>query len=418
MKKAGIGGVFLALTLVHASLSSVQALELPALAADDLQVGGYTDMGRFQLHRKGAPDGEIISRLGAKWHLDKAIDDRFSVMADLHWMFWRNQATDIAAFWIAGLKFDADLQAALTYASGNQKVKGGLYDFKYNPDSKNLGEYLLRSEAYPTLLESSQGKDLLAESHARVAGVEYGRTESALFSHKAIVYAEQISDPVYDLSTAYLATVGSGMAQVGAGVAWHRLTHLDKDRGPSADSTTPEGRRMAYADRQGLTTEALKFSLRGRIDFAPLLGLREKFVLYGEAALLGIKSDSLYYTDITERMPVMVGLSVPTAGILTELAVEAEYFKNPYYGQKYLIASGTTPLPMLPDYSSLPNYTKDDWRWSILAHRALNPWLDIKVRVASDHTRLRNWNGDYEGGRPMAATSGEWYFLARIEYHN
>jgi hypothetical protein len=417
MKKVGIGGACLALTCVFASLSSVQALELSSLTADDLHVGGYTDMGRFQLHRKGAADGEIISRVGARWHIDKAINKNFSAMADLHWMFWRNQSTDIAAFWIAGLKFDADLQAALTYASGNQAIKGGLYNFKYNPDSKNLGEYLLRAEAYPTLLESSQGKDLLAESHTRVAGVEYGRTESSLFSHKAIVYAEQFSDPVYDLNTAYLATASLGMAEVGAGVAWHRLTNLDKDA-PSADSATPEGRREAYAKRQGLTTEALKFSLRGRIDFAPLLSLREKLVLYGEVALLGLKSDSLYYTDITERMPVMVGLSVPTGGILTELAVEAEYFKNPYYQQKYLIAETTTPLPTLPDYSRLPNYTKDDWRWSLLAHRALNPWLDIKVRVASDHTRLRNHNGDYEGGRPMTATSGEWYFLARIEYHN
>lgn len=413
MQKNGIRGFSAALLLTCTTVFSAQAQEIPGgLTADDLRVGGYTDFGRFQL--SGPGDGEIVSRVGARWGIDKAVNDNFSFMAKLDWLFWRNQATDIAAFWIAGLKFDADVQAALTYDFGNQQVKGGLYDFKYNPDSRNLGEYLLRSEAYPTLLESSQGKDLLADSHTRVAGIEYGRTESAVFSHKVLVYAEQFSDPVYDFSAAYLATLGAPSAQVGAGVAWHRFAKGDKDR----DEGSGNAQRDAYIKREGLTTEALKFSVRGRVDFGPMMGLQEKFALYGEVALLGLKSDSLFYTDITERMPMMAGLSLPTGGILTELAVEAEYFKNPYYEQRYLIASGTNPLPMLPDYSDLPNYTKDDWRWSVLVHRAVNPWLDLKLRLASDHLRLRNWNGDYEGGRPMTAKSGDWYFLARVEFHN
>jgi hypothetical protein len=417
MKKAGIrAGCFAALVVV--SVLPVQALDTSVLTADDLQVGGYTDFGRFQLNGDG--DGEIISRFGARWSLDKAINENFSAMAKLNWMFWRNQATDIQLFHIAGLKFDADLQAALTWTPGpqgsrDQTAKVGLYNFKYNPDSRNLGEYLLRSEAYPTILESSQGKDLLADSHNRILGVEYERRETSSFRHAALLYAEQFSQPVYDLNLAYLATFGNAKAEVGAGVAWARFATFTKKDSSSAVPT--EG--YQHIRGAGLETEAFKFMVRARAELLSLPRWKENIVLYGEAALLGTKSDTLYYKNIMERVPVMVGITLPTAGLLTELAVEVEYLKNPYHDRRYHVRDETTPLPALDDYTAeLPSYAKDDWRWSVQAHRAVNQWLDLKVRFASDHLRLRSWDGDYESGSPMTRTSGDWYFLARVEFHN
>lgn len=419
MEISGIRGACLAFIVVSAGLPG-HVIGAPGLTAEDLRVGGYTDFGRFQLN--GAGDGEIVSRVGARWSFDKTIDDNFSAMAKLNWMFWRNQATDVQLFHIAGLKFDSDLQAALTWVSepdgpdapGSRKARFGLYDFKYNPDSRNLGEYLLRSEAYPTILESSQGKDLMADSHNRILGVEYGRRETSLFRHTALIYAEMFSQPVYDLNLVYLATVGNDKAEIGAGVAWARAVKLsDED-----SNTTIPPNRYEYLRNSDLTTEALKFSLRGRAELLSLPRWNGGLVLYGEVALLGTKSDTLYYDDIMERVPMMAGLSLPVPGVLTSLAVEVEYFKNPYGDKRYEVRYAPTPLPVLDDYSEIPDYTKDDWRWSVQAHRALNKWLDVKVRVASDHLRLRSWDGDYGTTAPMTRTSGEWYFLARVEFHN
>jgi hypothetical protein len=418
MKKVGIGGVSLALTLVFGSQSSVQAQEMSFLTADDLQVGGYSDFGRFQLH--GAGDGEIIGRFGSRWSIDKPIDENFSVMAKLNWMFWRNMTPpEVALFHIAGVKFDSDVQAALTWVSGPdadgaQRAKVGLYDFKYSRDSRNLGEYLLRSEAYPTVLESSQGKDLLADSHTRVLGVEYGRRETALFNHTALFYAEQVSQPVYDLNLAYIAALGNDKLELGAGVAWARAVKVsDKD----SNIVIPADRH-AYLRNSDLTTEALKFSVRGRVEVLSLPRWNSAVVVYGEAALLGIQSDTLYYKNITERMPVMAGVSFPVPGVFTSVAVEGEYLKNPYGDKRYEVRYAPTALPALEDYAEIPNYTKDDWRWSVQAHRALGKWVDVKVRVASDHLRLRTWDGDYGTTSPMTQTSGDWYFLARVEFHN
>jgi hypothetical protein len=419
MDRAGVKGAWCALAFVLASTPSVRALDADFLTADDLTVGGYADFGRFQLNDDDVKgfDGEIVSRVGARWSIDKPIDDNFSAMVKLHWMFWRNQATDISLFHIAGLKFDADMQAALTWASSaserGQLVRFGLYDFKYNPDSRNLGEYLLRSEAYPTILESSQGKDLLADSHNRIAGVQYARQESHIFRHTTLLYAEMFSQPVYDLTLAYISTFGTEKMNVGLGVAWARFVKLSSED----SNTTLPADRHEYIKNSGLTTEALKFSLRARAEIVSL-PRNERLVLYGEAALLGIDSDTLYYDNFMERVPVMVGVSLPTAGLLTSLSVEVEYLKNPYGDRRYEVRYAPTPLPVLDDYSEKPNYTKDDVRWSVQAHKSLNKWLDFKVRVASDHLRLRSWDGDYDVTSPMTKTTRDWYFLARLEFHN
>lgn len=406
--------------LVILSAAPAAALDANAISLEDHRVRGYVDGGRFQLADTNS-NGEILHRMGAKWFIDKRLDENWSVLANLHWMFWRNQATDLALFHIVGIKFDSDLQGVFSYENEAHKARFGLYEFKYNPDSKNLGEYLLRSEAYPTIIETSQGKDLLAHAYSRVAGAEYGLNYD-LFRTRGLLYAEQFNVPVNDVSLAFFAAAGPRAAEVEAGMALHRQFRFGK----AHQSTSLDPRLKAYVDSQGLTTQAVKLMARGRVDVGAFSPALQGFKLYAEAALLGLKSDTLYYKDMAQRMPVMLGLDVPTFGLLDMLSFEVEYFKNPYFGRKYSIgdatASNFSPLPNLlaeeyaPD--KIPKNTKDDLKWSIGVHKALNKWLDIKGRVASDHLRLLGWDTDYVGGEPMTKKTGDWYFLARIEYHN
>jgi hypothetical protein len=413
-------------TTVSTALSLAFSLSLAAadipleMTGLDLKVGGYVDGGRFQLSDTST-NGEILNRMGAKWKIDKQVDENWTVLASLHWMFWRNQANDLALFHIAGLKFDSDLQGVLSYASGINRFKVGLYEFKYNPDSKNLGEYLLRSEAYPTIVENSQGKDLLAYSYSRVAGVEYG-IEDPLFRIRGLAYAEQYNIPVNDISFAAFAAAGPKHMEVELGAALHRFFRFGK----GTKTTTLDQELKDYVKSQELTASALKLSLRGRVDFGTMLNGEPGLTLYAEAALLGIKNDSLFYKEPMQRLPIMAGVDLPTFGLLSTLSAEVEYFKNPYYGRKYSIADNTgsnfSPLPNLSqdEYGGgrIPNDTKDDVKWSLYLHKSLNRWLDLKGRVASDHLRLLSWDGDFAGGEPMTRKTGDWYFLVRFEYHN
>jgi hypothetical protein len=170
----------------------------------------------------------------------------------------------------------------------------------------------------------------------------------------------------------------------------------------------------------------VKLSLRGRLDFGMLTRGEPGFTVYAEAAMLGLKNDSLFYKEPMQRIPLMAGVDLPTFGLFNVLSAEVEYLKNPYYGRKYSIADATgstaSPLPNLnpDDYlpGKAPSYTKDDVKWSLYAHKSLNKWLDLKGRVASDHLRLLGWDGDFTSGAPMTRKTGDWYCLLRIEYHN
>jgi hypothetical protein len=391
-----------------------------SLSAEDFRVGGYMDGGRFQLADTGRT-GEIVNRVGAQWHFEKPLSETWSTEADIHWYFWRNQATDLGLFHIAGQKFNSDMQAWLKYETGPQSVKFGFFDFKYNPDSKDLGEYLIRSEAYPTILESAQGKDLMAWSDTRVAGVRYGY-DGEYIRHTALLYAEQVNEPVNDISAAYFLSAGPKNAELSVGTDYARFLRLGDSIYLTNDLQTVENAK--YVSANGLTTKAWKFILRGRLDLAAYLSMKSPFVLYGEAALLGLKKDTLYYRHMSERMPMMVGVDIPTFGILDVLSFEQEYFPNRYYEKKYQLQENKfTPLPSFiqPDEyagANLPHVTNHDWRWSANAERSLNKWLKLKLRIASDHMRLLNWSGDYEGGTPFTAKSSDWYWLARIEFHN
>src|SRR5690606_23264128 len=61
----------------------------------------------------------------------------------------------------------------------------------------------------------------------------------------------------------------------------------------------------------------------------PMLGSND-LVLYGEAALLGVKDYPIFYDDWTKRVPVMIGFNLPTFKFLDVLAVEAEYYGSEY----------------------------------------------------------------------------------------
>jgi hypothetical protein len=86
------------------------------------------------------------------------------------------------------------------------------------------------------------------------------------------------------------------------------------------------------------------------LDFNALLGMDKTktgdFNLYGEVAQLGLKNYPIFYTQFAQRLPIMLGLSIPTFGICDHLSLEAEYLKNP---NAESIASTYDKLSLPPD---------------------------------------------------------------------
>lgn len=100
-------------------------------------------------------------------------------------------------------------------------------------------------------------------------------------------------------------------------------------------------------------------------------------------------------------MPVMLGINIPTFGILDLFSVEAEYWKNHYINSYYNVIS-QNPLGAIPDYPHMASaklglavdptldYTKDDLAWAITAQKSIGKNFTLIGKAARDHLTLLN----------------------------
>jgi hypothetical protein len=151
-----------------------------------------------------------------------------------------------------------------------------------------------------------------------------------------------------------------------------------------------------------------------------------------ESAVLGVENQPVYYENIYNRIPVMLGVQVPTFGVLDLLAVEVEYLNNPNNDSPMMLTTHlSAPLPGpamgIPDLDpadyNLPYYNAksvhgDDWKWSVHAIRTVVPGLKFKVQVANDHLRLHRFgvSGPSLAPAPLTIEKSHWYYLAHLQW--
>jgi hypothetical protein len=163
---------------------------------------------------------------------------------------------------------------------------------------------------------------------------------------------------------------------------------------------------------------AVKLMAFFELDFNALLGLNEarmgKFNLYGEIAQLGLKNYPIFYTKMEQRRPMMLGVSLPTYGVLNNLSIEGQYLKNPNIES---IASTYDKLDLPPDrnFRYFRTYDKDDVKWSVHASRNITSFLTLYAQVANDHMRLKNGFTQPQY-IPVTNEPDHWYWLMRIQW--
>lgn len=172
------------------------------------------------------------------------------------------------------------------------------------------------------------------------------------------------------------------------------------------------------------TLLAARFSL----DLKPLLGDNVDFKLYGEAAMLGIRNYPVFYTDPMERMPLMLGVNLPTFGLLDLFSVEAEYWKNRYINSYFNVISQTA-LGAIPDYAHMAgakqglgvdptlDYTEDDLAWAITARKSIGSSLTLVGKAARDHLTLLNAGQGFgtDLQHDILPDSKGWYWVLRFQ---
>jgi hypothetical protein len=257
--------------------------------------------------------------------------------------------------------------AELRYTFGNLsrpwlQISAGYFPFKYNPDAKDLGEYLIRDGAYPTYLvsnfEFAETRELGLHLNGNVGNPAIDQMRWDL-----MLTSETHFWPLQDWTVSGLISNNLfNFFDAGIGASWQRAISVDESK------TTPHNNNNIYYDQDGnlqyYTYRALKLMGRAslnpqrfipefRIPFAPVFGDKpffgkEDLKVYGEIAALGwfnynsYQYDSVlvdtagglpghnvwtyegpktkalnYYDSLLNRTPFMVGIDLPTNPIIS-----------------------------------------------------------------------------------------------------
>jgi hypothetical protein len=258
-----------------------------------------------------------------------------------------------------------------------------------------------------------QGKDYYAFS-------SYYRSAALHYSDKAkedstLAKTDQAN------ADAHLASAAANSARAADTAVAHlvdSLANRKDDNGNPLPPLVP----LKYYTVNG-TLLAARFSL----DFKPLLGEKADFKIYGEAAMLGVKDYPVFYSSPIERMPIMLGVNIPTFGLLDQLSVEGEYWKNHYINSYFeVIAQGGKGA--VPDYDHMASatglavdptldYTKDDLAWAITAQKSIGKNFSIIGKAARDHLTLLNAGQGFgtDLQHDILPDNKGWYWVLHIQ---
>jgi hypothetical protein len=449
------------------TIDTLPAVDTPPPAAAAPLMPDITLWGRFTLGQvvssaseAGAYDysfeNEWLENIDAGVRLNRQVSPR--LLGRLNVGFTVNASTvrqkNFLSAELTAKKFTAYvLDASLLYTLADLFMKNdafqiefGYFPFKYNPQSTNLGEYLFRSNTYPSLILS--GFENSCIDKPKIGGIHLGYLFNGFGSLKQDVLLNTELDiyPLHDINLSYIATYAPHpVFTIGAGVQFARLIVMDRLKTtPGLDTNfhPTVDQWVGYVkpnttDTTLYTFKGTKVMGRGTIDFKSGIELltgrlhffgNEDLKLYGEVAVLGTKDYPGWYEKIRERIPVMAGFNIPAFKLLDVFSIEVEQFKSPYWNSQEFIWKSQSAVPYTGS-SAGSNYlnwtdslakTDDDLKWSIYASKKINKVLRISAQAASDHTP-RNW---YTPGPPsfvkytdMVSRTKDWYYMLRVSYY-
>jgi hypothetical protein len=350
--------------------------------------------------------------------------------------------------------------AALSEASGTYKMGAlanplfefqfGLFPFKYNPEAYDMGEYLLRSGAYPGYLFNGRW-NIIGDNLYRALGVRFSNYlfNGALEQH-LLATMERDIPPLYDISPTYLIKGNiAKMLYLGGGICYSHLISVDENR------TTPKDGYNQYRGDSVLTPDIVNgapldtnpadksYTFRGiklmgmaTFDIKPVLPTKifgkEDLKIFVEAAVLGVQNYPFYYDDITKRIPVMFGFNFPTFKLLDVLSFEWEYYGSQFSNNMsnsfqiqdpvWYINNNFDPKEFDSTYAAGAT-PKDNWKWAIYARKSLGKAVSLHLQIANDHMHMITYPYAYPDfsdvtrgvDSPFKMFQKQWYFDFKVQ---
>ena len=414
----------------------------PKVERSPLEIGSYIDVGQVvdgAVDEKGNdPDGQmkLLQHTAVYLNQTTTINDRLDIKVGVGGLFFYGYP-ELASASTRVIKFGPGVgQAQGIYKFGDLQapswvVQFGFFPFKYNPDAKNLGEYLMRSGTYPGY-EVTGGWSTIKSALYMASGLHIrGNFLSNTLHADVNLFMERDIEPQHDLSPSILVAYKPiPLVEVGAGAEFaHLIPVFPHDlqsrsvayRGDSAflEDNNPANKHW--------TSKGIKVMGRASVNLGSLLNNpwigNEGLKLYGEAAILGVKDYPFYYDDITKRIPVMVGVNLPTLNFFDVIAFEYEHrswnFQNHIGsvidGEPIWGAGLEQPGGYNPDSASKATKAQGN-KWSFYAKKQLLKGISIYAQVASDYLRGIDPQLYFFSNETITSRPSQWYYLFRLEF--
>ncbi|MDQ3001667.1 MAG: hypothetical protein M3Y08_10455 [Fibrobacterota bacterium] len=346
----------------------------------------------------------------------------------------------------------------VTYLLGDTKdpalaIEFGIFPFKYNSESRNLGEYMFRTGAYPNYIHND-----FDFAFTRLTGLHLSRVDFGKWKNEILLNTETDLQPRFDWTFTYLTEfTPSPFLKVGAGVSFTNFLSVNENYTTPKDQPGTSYLTNLHTDSLDIgggikvpitvgdtgyyTFKSTKLMARVALNPQALISIPrlgpEDLKIYGEIALLGVKNYPLptpddtimvnsFFADRMQRMPFMFGINVPTFGLLNLLSVEAEWYglRGPNsieYRQQHV----AVPLPQKVNnnptekgsYVNADYDKKDNWKWSVYAKKEFVPGLDLVAQVARDHVRHSVGYAIQKDWEEALTKPNQWWWAAKIAFH-
>ncbi len=484
--KTSFRNIVCSLTLLAAHLASADVVRHPVnagVALEEYQL--YSPTNNQSIHYAPILMVRPIGWIFGSATVDERIDLVFGLGATI-FSIAHNSGAHPAGYENDLYPAVSMVQAAGSYTWGDLKDPAlkatfGAMPYKYNPDAQNLGEYLFRSTPYPNTVLNSPFDVVNVARPTILGGLLSKNLAGGKWKNDILLTSSNSTIPLGDFSLAYVTSYRiNPIFEVGAGVNLFRLIPIQPDlttykKGSSANynayftyngkkySTISDLYKRDSVDAAGVVhvlstpisdisdsvaialdadttlpagvSGVNHYSLKGQmlmarfsVDFKPILGNNIDMKLYGEWAMLGAQNYPVFYEKPMDRMPVMVGLNLPTWGLLDLLNVEGEYWKNPYLNSDYDMANPqsktglATPYLVPGPYDNLRLSIReavktDDFKWSVSATKSLNKAFSITAKAAKDHMQVMQLWTNHLGRSYNDMMSGKdsWYYVLRLQ---
>jgi hypothetical protein len=295
------------------------------------------------------------------------------------------------------------------------QIASGYFPFKYNPEARNLGEYLYRTGTYPGYVVSD-----FDNPKARLMGFRVSGTFMENIKLDALFTSEYTVHPYYDYSLSFVGGYKppiNNIIDIGAGIDFDRILPIMPERTTNPTNVvrdTANNPVIENGDTLKFTFKGTKLMGRVTFDFKPLLPFAEIFgpddgKIYGEIAVLGLKNYGATYDAISKRIPIMFGFNIPCFNYVDVISFETEYYGSDTT-QSLDIPTSDNPVPDMWTFGK-----RTPWKWSFFAQKTIVKGWAIKGLIGRDHYRSVNAGGNYDEKERMNSP-GDWHYKLRIMY--